>query len=382
MTRNAKKIMRLLCGMAFGTMVAASAPQIANADTNKDGDGTFATAGIEWVSVNLGSDMKMRIKPADGKKEVYVGIGKVNKNSNLTVASWEVYETGNFFNEDYAFDTTLNNYDEIYTSDIKKCKDWVKVDLSKLNKAKDNYIVLTTPGEKKENVAIITLNAAEKGLKARFNAITGEVWAGKGSSASLPSVSDPIRCSYRVASNQWDSLYYYDRDSKPAKTVTRDFSGYQMQGAKMVLRFSGLVDSGTDSYQLTKRSDSELTYNGIGIKPYDGIQLPGKEVKLTIPARAKAPKAKVNYEKDTVKFPTDCEYRLSDGVTITEIKDVGTTEETILNIAKASLGTADTAATAKIDITKPFVIEYRKKQTEKKPASKWGVISIAMGAIS
>lgn len=385
--------------MAFGAMVAASVPQIANADTNKDGDGSFATAGIEWVSVDFWDDMKMRIQPANDKKEVYVGYGKVNKNGNLTVASWDVCEIGNFAGADYSlynhFDPDVDyvgDYDGYYedkNSVTNGYERWVKVDLSKLNKAKDNYIVLTTPGEKKENVAIVKLNAAVKGLKAKFDVATGEIWAGSGS-ASKPSAAARIRCAYRCENMDLQSLYDYSSDG--SEMVAANFSGYQMQGTKVFVRFPGYSGETGSKGELFARSGTEVTYGGINIKPYDGITLPSKEVKVSIPARPKAPKAKVNYEKDTVKFPADCEYRLSDGKTITDIKDAGTTEDTIDNITKAILepanssGTAtptDTsAATAKIDTTKPFVIEYRKKQTAKKAASRWGIISVGMGAIS
>lgn len=90
---------------------------------------------------------------------------------------------------------------------------------------------------------------------------------------------------------------------------------YQEEGAKLFVR---LKATGADEANAsTIEASKTWTYGDQkNVAVYEVTTLPGKETKVSIPAKAKGPKATADYAKGTVEFPRGSEFRLA---TATEI---------------------------------------------------------------
>lgn len=357
------QLKKLLQGSAFALVAAACAIAVPSVAKAASGDGALATAGITSVEVD-GTIGEMTITPASGKKEVLVGVGKVNaKKGTISVATWDTYEVGTGA---------------------------VTVDLSKLSNVKDNYIVVTTPGNE---VSIVKIPAADKVIKAKFNAGTGELQIGKGATGSaaapakltLEDVSGGAKATvglyeYRTAYGNWADLKDKVTGSSAADKKL-DLSIYQEEGAKLFIRAKGQTSATLNS---TPAGKDEFLYgtNTAKIKVYDAaVSLPSKEAKVTIPAKAKGPKATADYAKGTIKFPKNSEYRLSgDGklqsATNGKYVDGPTTATAIADVLKNANDTTNFPTAS----TKEFNVEVRTKETDKKAASKWSTLAVTVPA--
>lgn len=340
------QLKKLLQGSAFALVAAACAiavPSVAKAAT-----GDLAGAGLGDVTVD-GSKAEMTVKFSSGVQEVLVGIGKVNKSNVITVSSWDTYET-------------------------KDKTDGVKVDLSKLSNTKDNYIVLTTPAK---DISIVKIPQANKKAKAKFDAGKGQIqFDANGSPANVTDKDVAKKIEYKTAYGNWTNM--------ATSNGVVDFSLYQEEGAKLTVRAvaSGRKDDGTFD-KLGTQTDTKLKYGVKGSETeypiYEASSLPGKEVKVSIPAKAKGPKATADYVKGTVKFPKNSEYRLVKPDKIEAASADGkytagtTTATTIAEIVKNK---SDFSA----DTVTEFDIEVRTAATDKKAASKWSRLSVTKPA--
>lgn len=293
-------------------------------------------AGIASVEV-YGDQGTMYIEGAEGTREILVGIGKVNKGKKaITVPSWATYEDS---------ETT--------------------VDLSKLSNVKDNYIVLSTPGN---DVAIVKIPASDKSIKAKFSVKDG-LQAGTsatgGASAVALTAETAPKYEYRTAYSEWGSL--------PFTNGKVDLSLYQEEGAKLFVRLkaAGNAEPAIDTSETWTYGEQK------DIAVYKSATLPGKETKVSIPAKAKGPKVTADYAKGTVKFPKNSEFRLA---STTDIYDDGgkpfgspTDKVTVAKVYETAKVPA-ASQPAEVDI------EVRTKETDKKPASKWGRLTIALPA--
>ena len=299
-------------------------------------DTPLGKAGIASVNVNGGRGT-MDITGADGTQEILVGIGKVNKGKKtITVPSWATYE---------AEETT--------------------VDLSKLSNVKDNYIVLSTPGK---DVAIVKIPASNKSIKAKYSVKdglqVGTSATGGASAAALTSETVGLY-QYRTAYSGWNDLELADGKV--------DLSLYQEEGAKLFVRLKVAGEA-------TPKVDTTETWTYGAQKDVAVLKactLPGKETKVSIPAKAKGPKVTADYAKGTVKFPKNSEFRLA---STTDIYDDNgkafgspTDKVTVAKVYETAKVPAGNQP-AEIDI------EVRTKETDKKPASKWGRLTIALPA--
>lgn len=299
-------------------------------------DTPLGKAGIASVNVNGGRGT-MDITGAEGTQEILVGIGKVNKGKKtITVPSWATYE------------------DEEAT-----------VDLSKLSNVKDNYIVLSTPGK---DVAIVKIPASHKSIKAKYSVKdglqVGTSATGGASAAALTNETVGLY-QYRTAYSGWNDL-----ELKGGKV---DLSLYQEEGAKLFVRLKVAGDETpkvdtTESWTYGAQKD---------IAVLKACTLPGKETKVSIPAKAKGPKVTADYAKGTVKFPKNSEFRLA---STTDIYDDNgkafgspTDKVTVAKVYETAKVPAGSQP-AEVDI------EVRTKETDKKPASKWGRLTIALPA--
>ena len=303
-------------------------------------DTALAKSGISSVYVN-GDYAEMYIEGVAGTQEILVGTGKVNKNKKtVSVASWATYEGSE-----------------------------ADVDLSKLSNVKDNYLVISTPGN---DVSIVKIPASAKSIKAQFDASeglkVGTAATGKASASKL-SDADAAKYEYRTAYSSWVNL-----QDDNGKLV--DLGLYQEEGAKLFVRLCASGDSNiTESSIDTSETWTYGSQKDIAV--YKASTLPGREAKVAIKAKAKGPKVVADYAKGTVKFPRNSEFRLAAATNI-YMKDGkavdSPTDKVSVEKVYETIGLTATDRPTKVDV------EVRTKATGTKAASKWGRLTIELPA--
>ena len=317
------QLKKLLQGSAFALVAAACAIAVPS---------VVKAAGVggdtEISKVTMDGD-QLTVVPTNSAKEILVGVAKVKKDA-VTVPSWSSYAVEG----------------DVATKGIK-------VDLSKLSNIKDNYIALTTPGKE---VTLVKITAADKKVKAKYVVTSGKggLQVGSGSLAAFSATNDADKYEYRTAySSEW------------ATVTDGEFAMYQEEGAKLFVRAVGKGNADTNGITAESKKETSYKYGDQTVKVLDGeVKLPGKELKITIPAKAKGPKVTVDYAKGIIKFPKDSQYRVvKKGATAVP----GTPETSPDSIKMNTLltGTSDTTGN----------LEVRKK-ADKKLESKWTIVEI------
>ena len=251
------RINRLLQGMAVTALAAAAWTGIGAADAS-------ASISINDVSVNT-NDQQIVVTPGQGDKEVLFGIAKKgnNKKAGKTVfkiSAWDVHD--------------VNGSSE------------VKMDLSKLNATKENFIAVMT-GDM-DTPYIIRIPAADKVNVLTYNAEKHELDFKAGNSKRNAVAAKAFQ--YRIPGGGWTTV----NENKVDKGVARNiFSEYQSQGASLYIR--------TLAVQEELKQDSYYS---------DAGTLPGKISKLNIAKQANGPAVSVQYTAGTVTLPKAAEYRV------------------------------------------------------------------------
>lgn len=333
-------------------------PTVAKAEA-----GDFADAGLGTVSADASNGV-LKVQVTAGATEALVGTGKVKikkgeKTGTITVSNWDVYDTGT-------------------ASDDNRTE--IQVDLSKLKNTVDNYLVLQSNKSTDNNVAIVKIPVKAKYTKVKYDAENG-LQAGYGASsgaAALTSLDKTAEGSavpkeqeleYRTVYSNWKPM---DGDTKPNLEL------YQENGTQLYVR----LEAGSVSGALQK-GEEKLSYDDKDPIPvYEAPNLPGKEVKVSIPAKAKGASISADFTKGTVKIPKKSEYRIVEGDKVTaKNKDAtvgadgckyeyrpatdGKAQEVNSLFGETSGTTSRTA-----------VLEVRKAATAKKAASKWSRLEI------
>ena len=332
---------KILHRSLFITMAAASLT-VAPAAVKADGEGptgTFTDAGVSEVTVD-GTTGVLTAK--SGEKEVLVATGKANvKKGTITVSSWDVYEPESGS---------------------------VKVDLSKLKNTSDNYLVIGT--NKTENVSIVKIPVAAKITKVKFDASKAVLQAGHGASSSEAALKEltpeeGANYEYRTAYSQWTDMV--------SNSALPDFKFYQENGTQLYVRLKG-----GNQTTIAQQDDKEkLAYNGQtdAIPVYVAPHLPGKEVKVTIAAKAKGPSVTADYTNGTIKLPKSTEWRLVTENSILPADGADAKYLTALTDGKAQSVT-DIFKAANAETIESAGLEVRKIATEKKAASKWNRLTM------
>lgn len=321
--------------------------------TPSDGDtSTLGKAGLSSISVN---DASMTVSAKDGVKEILVGVAKVNtKKSAVTVASWDTYDT-----------------------------DEATVDLSKLSNVKENYLAVSTPSS---DIVLVKIPASAKQIKTKYDVTNGIQVGTADSGATAATVLNTTaknttekgntadKYEFRTSYSDWGSMEYLFHGTEDDEKM--DLSMFQEEGAKLFIRLAGGYGS-TDDTKTVDGEEVPIEAESSGcdygtqedVSVYTLGMLPGKEAKVTIPAKAKGPKATADYAKGTVKFPRNSEFRLSTRTEIyTDTKDnkealfsASGETKTVEDIFKLS---DKLAGVDKVDI------EVRTSATPRKAASK------------
>lgn len=262
------RIKKLLQGAAVTALAAAAWAGAGSAG---------ASASINIDAVNVDEDnQKIVVTPGDNR-EVLFGVAKkgTNRKSGKTtfkISAWDVHD--------------VNGSNE------------VKMDLSKLNAAKDNFIAVMT-GDM-DIPYIIRIPASDKVNVLTYNAEKHELEFLAGSSKRNAVAATKFQ--YRIPGGGW-------KNEELTKGVIKDvFSEYQCQGASLYVRTCA-VDKKleTDTYYSDAYDASNLNNK---LPVYVSGTLPGKISKLNIAKQANGPSVSVQYTAGTLTLPKAAEYRV------------------------------------------------------------------------
>ena len=268
--------------------------------------------------------------------ELMAGIAKVDKNKMAKVTAWDIYEP--------AEGTSTGN---------------AKIDLSKLNVTKDNYIALMT--NDMQSPLYIKLAAAAKKNRITFRSDTARISDFKADGKDIEEID------YRRTTDAWGAS---------GKVSELDFSGYQYQGATLYVRVKGInkLEAASD-YDSIKDGQVGVVPAGstteVNVDVYNVGSLPGKETKLNIAKQANGPSVPADYTKGTVTINKNLEYRV--------IKESGTATYNALGSKEVKTVAGLLEATATAQAEDVAVLEVRKAAITNgkgKCASKWTRIKI------
>lgn len=266
------RINRLLQGMAVTALAAAAWTGIGAADAS-------ASISINNVCVNT-NDQQIVVTPGQGDKEVLFGIAKKgnNKKAGKTVfkiSAWDVHD--------------VNGSSE------------VKMDLSKLNATKENFIAVMT-GDM-DTPYIIRILAADKVNVLTYNAEKHELDFKAGNSKRNAVAAKAFQ--YRIPGGGWTTV----NENEVDKGVTRNvFSEYQSQGASLYIRTLAVQEELKQDSYYSDVYDANNLDNKLPV--YLAGTLPGKISKLNIAKQANGPAVSVQYTAGTVTLPKAAEYRV------------------------------------------------------------------------
>lgn len=354
------RIKRVLQGTALTALAAAAWMGAGTVDA------AAATFDSKNVDVYLDGNPTMSVTMPKDSNEIMVGVGTFNKNKGVKIAdtAWDVYEK----------------------SDIQEDYDQIKVDLSKLNNTKDNYIAVKSEST---DPIYIRIKGSVKGQKAKYSPkdfkldITNPKKV-EGSDVKTETTVNG-NWEYRTSYGDWSDIPFFlwnEKSEKEDIPNTELFKEYQYQGATLYVRAAGqsisVEDEDGSPIPTLKEDTSGVTVVGSSDKGklYDAGWMPGKESKVNIAKMANGPKVTADYVKGIVKLPAGAEYRLiaSGGSIITDKDDkpfdsTSKSDKTVAELLKTANDTGKTAATS-------GVIEVRKKATDKKSPSKWTRVPI------
>lgn len=268
--------------------------------------------------------------------ELITGIAKVDKNKKAKVTAWDVYETA------------------------ENGQGKAKIDLSKLNVTKDNYIAIMT--NDMASPLFVKLSAATKKNRITFRGDTARISEFKADGNLVEEID------YRRATDSWGAS---------GKVSELDFSGYQYQGATLYVRVKGINKLKEANGKTDDIKDGQVTIvpagstTEVNADVYDIGSLPGKETKLNIAKQANGPSVPADYTKGTVTINKNLECRV--------IKESGTTTYNAVGSKEVKTVAEFLKATDTTDAEDSAILEVRKAALTNgkgKCASKWTRVKI------
>ena len=298
------------------------------------GSAASASVGIQDVSFDE-EGISLEIQFTD--TELMAGIAKVDKNKKAKVTAWDVYEQAEGASTGSA-----------------------KIDLSKLNVTKDNYIALMT--NDMESPLYIKLAAAAKKNRITFRGNTARISDFKADGKDVEEID------YRRTTDAWGAS---------GKVSELDFSGYQYQGATLYVRVKGINKLKAADGKIDDIKDGQVGVIPVGsttevnVDVYNIGSLPGKETKLNIAKQANGPSVPVDYTKGTITINKNLEFRV--------IKESGTTTYNAVGSKEVKTVAGLLEATANAQAEDLAILEVRKAAITNgkgKCASKWTRVKI------
>lgn len=249
----------------------------------------------------------------------------------------------------------------VLTASTWECYDYdqtngVAVDLSTLNRIKDNYIQIK--GDPADDPVTIKIPAISSKVSASYNVLTDQVVMNDITDKKNPIPIQNRTLEYRVANSGW-------------KTYTKDnFTYYQVRGVSMYFRLKANPTATLQTSSLTTLTDI-VDADDQEIQAYIVGSFPGKEVKVRIAKQTSAPKVTVDYAKHQFRLPKNTEYRVIAGGKINNWITSDTTGTKLLNLSEIS---------AQIGQNISASLEVRTKSNGTKTASKANRIDFDMPA--
>lgn len=235
---------------------------------------------------------------ANRDKEIFFAIGTVKKVKPKGSPSVEVMTTSSWDSYDY---------------DVQK---GVVIDLSTLNRAKDNYVLVR--GDISTQDTVILIPKVISRVSAKYDVEHNQIYYYDMTNQKSPRMIQGYNengqyCSeeileYRTAYSGWNT---YGADTQNLD----DLSLYLEKGATLFFR----IGAGTDETVLKANANiSEPTVStilmgsakGEPVKYFKVNSFPGIEVKVTIPRRTNAPKVTIDYGKQQFNLLKGAEYRI------------------------------------------------------------------------
>lgn len=222
----------------------------------------------------------------------------------------------------------------------------VTIDLSNLNRTRDNYIQVK--GDKEADLVTIKIPAILNKVAASYDGATDTVIMNDITDKRNPLPIQNKTLEYKIANSGWKT---YAGD---------DFSYYQVRGAALTFRITADPKKALQASALTTIADI-VDGDGKNINAYVAGSFPGKEVKIRIAKQASAPKITVDYAGHLFQLPKNTEYRVIAGGKISEWTASDVSGVKILNLLDLA---------AQIGKNTSASLEVRTKAVGNKSASK------------
>lgn len=255
--------------------------------------------------------------------------GTITRKTVLSVSAWESYD-----------------YDS---------KNGVTIDLSNLNRTKDNYIQVK--GNKATEPVTIKIPAILNKVAAAYDVATDSVTMSDVTDRRNPQPVQNKTLEYKLANSGWKT---YAGD---------DFSYYQVRGVSLTFRIMADQKKALQASALTTLTDI-VDQDDQAIRAYVAGSFPGKEVKVRVAKQASAPKVSVDYARHQFKLPKNAEYRVavanklntwvasdSSGVKVLNLSElsslVGNNTSVALEVRIKAVGSKPASKACRIDFTMP-----------------------------
>jgi len=268
------RLKRLLQGTAITALAS-----IAWMGAGKTDVSAKITAGNVKVDTNA---QKLVVNPSPTDKEVIISIAKKSKDRKsgkvtFKMTQWDVYET--------------NGEEEL------------KIDLSKLNTVKENFIAIKT--EDMETPFIVRIPEAAKVNVITYNAEKNELEFKAGAKKSYAKAAEKFQ--YRTPYGSWSEPV----NLTEGKWTDSGLKKYQYQGLGLYMKTSATK---SNEPLVANTSDYNMVYDAKSLETqitvYDAGSFAGKISKLNIAKQAKGPSVPVQYAAGTVTLPKAAEYRV------------------------------------------------------------------------
>ncbi|MDD7402620.1 MAG: hypothetical protein SO170_01845 [Butyribacter sp.] len=226
-------------------------------------------------------------------------------------------------------------------------KSGLVIDLSKLNRVKDNYIQLK--GDKNTTPLVIKIPAVLTKVSAKFEPVGADVTLFNTTDKKNPVAIAGKTIQYRTTYSGWNTY------------SATDLSIYQASGATLYFRLAASTTQTLSAAASSATATDMVDAEGKAINAYVVGTFPGVESKVVIGKRANAPKVSADYNKHQFTLPKGTEYRVATASKLNAWTAASTTAVTKLNITDIStLVGSLTSAT----------LEVRTAATKTKPESK------------
>lgn len=256
--------------------------------------------------------------------------GTTSKSNVMKVSAWDIYD---------------------YNKSIG-----TTIDLSQLNRTKDNYIQVK--GDKHADPVTIKIPAVLTKVSATFQAVDAAVTLNDITNKKQPVPIVGKEIEYRTNYGNWN--VYTDND----------LSIYQTRGATLYFRVAAHKKEALETTASSAIVSDIVDSNGQGVSVYVAGSFPGVELKVVIGKQAAAPNVTVDYGRHQFVLPKNAEYRVVADNKVNSWTFASATAAMRLNLSDITAQIGNSAA----------VLEVRTAATAAKSTSKVKQLEITLPA--